>query len=229
MLRNWNLGTYALAICLALCAGNASAGTLSPDTWRQAVNQNAATLRSGDYSGALKASDHILAQMVEHLGAGNAEKDILATTLTHKALASAGLGNIDDALWYWYVAQEISPAASKSDLSAFGAPGEYLQRHPFSNSQRSTSDGATPARIIKQVVPSFPSGASRFGVAGDLVVQIVIDKKGQATLPRIVHPLPAPTLSYVALEALRRWQFAPATRNGAPVSITFDLTVHYKL
>jgi TonB family protein len=177
----------------------------------------------------MKGSERILSQMVEHLGAGGAENDILATALTQKALASAGLGNIDDALWYWYVAQEISPSAARSDLSAFGAPGEYLKRHPFSNSQRSIADGATPARIIKQVAPAFPSGASKFGVAGDLIVQIVIDKKGQATLPRIVHPLPAPTLSFVALEALKRWQFAPATRNGEPVPITFDLTVHYKL
>jgi TonB family protein len=207
----------------------ASAGTSSADYWRGEVNQSAATLRSGNYANSLKAADRVLSAMVEQLGAGGADDTMLATALMHKALANAGLGKINEALWYWYIAQEISPAVAKSDLSAFGAPGEFLKRHPFTDADSSPGGRVTPARIVKQVLPKFPPGASRFGISGDLVVQIVIDKNGQPTLPRIVHALPAPTLSFVALEALKHWQFEPARQNGEPVSIVFDLTVHYKL
>ena len=129
--------------------------------------------------------------MVERLGAGGADDAMLATALTHKALANAGLGKINEALWYWYIAQEISPAIAKSDLSTFGAPGEFLKTAPDYRLRRSPSGRVTPARIVKQVMPKFPPGASRFGIGGDLVVQIVIDKNGQPTLPRIVHALPA--------------------------------------
>src|SRR4051794_16968371 len=214
-----------LALFLSAFAATASA---APDSWRAEVNQSAATLRTGNYANSLKIADQVLSAMVEQLGAGGADDTMLATALTHKALANAGLGKINEALWYWYIAQGISPSAAKSDLSSFGAAGEFLKRHPFAEAD-SPSGRVTPARIVKQVLPKFPQGASRFGIAGDLVVQIVIDKNGQPTLPRIVHPLPAPTLSFVALEALRQWQFEPARQNGEPVSIVFDLTVHYKL
>jgi len=228
MFNNSKFGIQAIAITLLfLCAGAASAG--SADYWRGEVNQSAATLRTGNYANSLKAAEQVLSHMVERLGAGGADDEMLATALTHKALANAGLGKINEALWYWYIAQAISPSAAKSDLSTFGAPGEFLKRHPFTDADTSPAGRVTPARIVKQVVPKFPPGASRFGIGGDLVVQIVIDKNGQPTRPRIVRALPAPTLSFVALEALKKWEFEPARQNGEPVPIVFDLTVHYKL
>jgi TonB family protein len=230
MVSQWKFGKHTLAIALIsiACLGTASASTLPAETWRKAVNENAVNLKKGDYTNSLAAADHVLSEMVKYLGAGGSEDEMLATVLTQKALAQAGLGNISEALWYWNIAQEISPAAAKSDLSAFGAPGEYLKRHPFAIADPNPGPGTTPARVLKQVAPNFPSGASHFG-AGDLIVHIIIDKNGTATLPHIVHPLPAPTLSYVALEALRHWQFAPAKQNGQAVSFPFNLTVHYKL
>jgi TonB family protein len=231
MFSNCKLGIRALAVSLlsVACLTTASASPLSADNWRREVTQSAAILHTGDYASSLKIVEHVLSDMVEHLGAGGADDEMLATALTHKALANAGLGKVDEALWYWYIAQEISPTVAKSDLSAFGAPGEFLKRHPFSGVDTSVGGGVTPARVLKQVLPRFPPGASRFGIAGDLVVQIVIDRNGQPTLPRIVRALPAPTLSFVALEALRHWQFEPARRNGEAVPTVFDLTVHYKL
>ena len=230
MFSNFKTVTRALALSLIsiACVTSASAATLSAETWRKAVNENTSNLKKGDYTNSLAAADRVLSEMVKYLGAGGTEDEILATVLTQKALAEAGLGNISEALWYWYIAQEISPAAAKSDLSAFGAPGEYLKRHPFAIADPNPGPGTTPARVVKQVVPNFPSGASHFG-AGDLIVHIIIDKNGSPTLPHIVHPLPAPTLSFVALEALKRWQFAPAKQNGESVSFPFNLTVHYKL
>jgi TonB family protein len=219
--------TMMFALLVSGFLGTASAGTSG--NWQTEVNQSAAILRSGNYANSLKIADQILSAMVERLGAGGADDTMLATALTHKALANAGLGKINEALWYWYIAQEISPGVAKSDLSTFGAPGEFLKRHPFADSDLSPTGRVTPARVVKQVMPKFPPGASRFGIGGDLVVQIVIDTNGQPTLPRIVHALPAPTLSFVALEALKHWQFEPARQNGEPVPMVFDLTVHYKL
>jgi TonB family protein len=231
MFNSPKLAMRALTVSLLFSGfiGTASAATLSDGNWRNDINQSAATLRAGNYAGSLKIVDNVLADMVDHLGAGGADDELLATALTHKALANAGLGKVDDALWYWYIAQEISPAAAKSDFTAFGAPGEFLKRHPFTATEPTARGKVTPAHVVKQVLPKFPAGASRFGMAGDLVVEIIIDKNGQPTLPRIVRALPAPTLSFVALEALRHWQFAPAISNGAPISMAFDLTVHYKL
>ena len=213
--------TYGIAVLLL-----ASSAATAPNAWQKEIDQSASNLQAGHYAASSQIIDRTIAQMVDRLGAGQSENELFATALVHKALASAGRGEVDDALWYWYVAQEISPAVAKTDLSVFGTPGDYLARHPLAQAEATTQ---LSAHAVKQVMPKFPAGASRFGIAGDLVVQIVIDKNGQPTLPRIVHPLPAPTLSYVALEALRRWRFEPATRNGEPVPAMFNLTVHYKL
>ena len=223
------LRVFAVSLLFFGCIGTTSAASLQADKWRGEVNQSAATLRAGHYANSLTIIDHVLSDMVEQLGSGGADDEMLATVLTYKALANAGLGKVDDALWYWYIAQEISPAAAKSDFSSFGAPGEFLKRHLFSVAEPTTRGKVIPARVVKQVLPRFPAGASKFGIAGDLVVQIIVDKNGQPTLPHIVRPLPASTLSFVALEALRHWQFSPAESNGAPISMAFALTVHYKL
>jgi TonB family protein len=213
--------TYGIAVLLL-----ASSAVTAPNAWQKEIDQSASNLQAGHYAASSQIIDRTIAEMVEKLGGGQSENQLFATALVHKALASAGRGEVDDALWYWYVAQEISPSVAKTDLLPFGAAGDYLSRHPLAEAEAASGSSA---RAVKQVVPKFPAGASRFGIAGDLVVQIVIDKNGQPTRPRIVHPLPAPTLSYVALEALRRWRFEPATRNGERVPAVFNLTVHYKL
>jgi TonB family protein len=215
---------YPLVALLSFLCLAASAA--ASENWRGDINQSAALLHKSDYDGSLKIADKVVSEMVQKLGA---QDDLFAVALTHKALAHAGLGNINEALWYWYIAQEISPAGARTDLSEFGPAGEFLKRHPFSAAEMPVRGSVTPARVVKQVLPKFPPGASRFGIAGDLVVQIIIDRNGQPTLPRIVRALPAPTLSFVALEALRHWQFEPGRSNGQPISMPFDLTVHYKL
>src|SRR5262245_24145123 len=139
----------AIAVVLA------SAGiSLASGNWQTQIEEGAATLRSADYSKSSKVIDRTIAEMVERLGGGQAEDQMFATALLQKALASAGQGSIDDALWYWYVAQQISPAVAKTDLTPFGAPGEYLTRHPMT--QPDTAVRTTAPRVIKQVVPKFP-------------------------------------------------------------------------
>ena len=197
------------------------------DAWQKQLELTATTLRASDYAKASTIVDHAIAEMVDHLGSGDAEARMFGTALLYKAIASAGQGNVEDAQWYWNLAQETSPAVAKTDLSSFGAAGEYLTLHP--PVQAEVSRSMTSLKVVKEVAPKFPHGASRFGIAGDLVVQIIVDREGRPTFPRVVHPLPAPTLSFVALEALRHWRFQPATRNGETVPSLFNLTVHYKL
>jgi TonB family protein len=227
MSNHGKIGKRTLVILTIVIACGGALSARADQVWGKEMQRSAASLQAGKYAVSLKIADQLISNMVERLGEGDDE--MFATALVHKALANAGLGNVDDALWYWYIAQEISPNLAKSDLSAFGAPAEFLTRHPLSTADVAMGVGVAPATVLEQVKPKFPAGASRFGIAGDLAVQVVIDGKGQPTLPKIVHALPAPTLSFVALEALRHWRFKPATHNGEPVSSVFNLKVHYKL
>ena len=80
--------TTIFALLLSGFLGTASAGT---GNWQNDVSQSAATLRTGNYANSLKIADQVLSAMVERLGVGGADDATLATALTHKALANAGL------------------------------------------------------------------------------------------------------------------------------------------
>jgi len=215
---------FTLVVAAALVVIGVASAASNP--WEQQFDESMANLQAGRYAASSQIIDRAISEMVERLGTGQSESQLLATALTHKALASAGQGNVDDALWYWAVAQQISPAVLKTDLSPFGAAGEYLSRHPVTDID---TDGSSSVKVVKQVMPKFPAGASRFGIEGNLIVQVTVDPNGQPKFPKIVHPLPAPTLSFVALEALHHWRFEPAKKNGEPVPGVFNLTVRYKL
>ena len=214
------------SIALLLLSLTLAASSDAADIWRSQIDQSAAVLQTADYAKSLNTADRVITAMAGRL---DGDGEAFATILTHKALASAGLGNIDDALWYWYIAQQIDPQIAGKDLTSFGAAGEYLKRHPMTAADPALGAGATAPHVLKQVIPTFPAGASRFALGADLVVQVTVDKNGTPTLPHIIHGLPAPALSYVALEALKRWKFQPATRHGEPVASVFNLQVHYKL
>jgi TonB family protein len=206
--------------------------------WRELLADSATSLKAGDYGRALKRSDRLIAEMVDRLGPGDLEAQAFAIALTHRALAHAGLGNTDDALWYWHAALSLYPALARSDISMFGAPGQFLKTHPARPIESALPvEGArplgdveiTPPKLLKRVEPQFPPGAKAFAVDGVLIVQVVIEASGRVSSPLILKALPAPTLSYAALEAVKRWRFQPAKIRGEPSPVLFNLTVNYKL
>ncbi len=51
--------------------------------------------------------------------------------MLHRALAEAGLGHRDEALWHWHEALDLDPAFAREDLDGYGAPGRLLAGHPL--------------------------------------------------------------------------------------------------
>ena len=56
----------------------------------------------------------------------------LAGAVARLAVAEAGLGREDDAVWHWHIAQNLAGAAlSDKTLASFGKAGALLVRHPL--------------------------------------------------------------------------------------------------
>lgn len=191
-----------------------------------------ASLKAEDYQQARRLADKTVTEMVERLGPGEGSTSLLGTALTHKALAHAGLGEHDEAMWYWHTALGLCPKVAEGDLSSFGDAGRLLSENielkPFSSSVSPTDGTINPPKLVKRRKPKFPHGAHYFGVTGALVVAVVVTADGKVHSPRIVTPLPAASLSYAALEAVKRWSFEPATLGATPVDVVFNLTVNYQ-
>ncbi len=190
-------------------------------------------LRAGDYERALKLSSWVVKDMMESLGTGHDATRAFGIALTHRALALAGLGRNEEALWEWHTILSLFPGFARGDVGTFGAPGAFLVANPLPP-EPPGFDPEVAARIrppkeLERVPPRFPEGARQFRTTGTLVVRVAITKEGTVSSPRVLTPLPAPTLSYAALEAIRKWRYEPAMLDGVPIATTLTVNVTYEL
>lgn len=216
-------------------AGVASAENTTATSWKKQLDESAAALSKAEYARSLKLTDDLIADMIEGLGPGNEATEFFGLALMHKALAEAGLGRHDDALWDWHTVLTLYPKFQNQRLEGYGAAGQFLMDNKVlritSQSKPPvdrTPTNIKPPRLKKRVMPRYPRGAEYFGSGGMLVAEVIITPEGRVTSPMLVKSLPAPTLSYVALKAVRQWKFEPGELDGKKVPVVFQLTMNFK-
>ena len=171
-----------------------------------------------------------------------------------RALAEAGGGRNEDAIWHWHLAYsyrtELASLAavearerprwgvSAADLAAYGDAGRLLLRHPMLCS----GDGANrcdairlegpgsapevrPPRLIFGPPVPLPT---RFREQGPerLIVRAVVGTDGRIRELRVLAGR-SPVVVYLALESLRDWRFEPAVQRGRPVESVVNWSVPF--
>lgn len=76
--------------------------------------------------------------------------------------------------------------------------------------------------------PSYTELARRARIQGVVIVQAIIDKAGNVTAVKVLKGLPM-GLDQATVDAIKRWRFKPATLNGKPVEVYYNLTVNFQL
>ncbi|XP_020900709.1 uncharacterized protein LOC110239335 [Exaiptasia diaphana] len=76
--------------------------------------------------------------------------------------------------------------------------------------------------------PQYTEIARKARIQGVVIVQAIIDKAGNVTNVKVLKGLPM-GLSEQAVEAIKKWKFKPATLNGKPVDVYYNLTVNFRL
>jgi TonB family protein len=158
-----------------------------------------------------------------------------AQSLSRLALAEAGLGQTEDALWHWQTAQNMYPLLFKSadTLASFGAAGELLAANRLRRLdeppaglaiQPADAPGFQPARKLQGDVPELSAKLRELSVPKWLRLQAVIDEQGRLRYPVVVSPIPG--MVYEVLAAARDWRFEPARKDGAPVAVLYDLVIN---
>ncbi len=84
-----------------------------------------------------------------------------------------------------------------------------------------------PPRRLTAPLPAYPDAAWAHGITGDVLVRAVIDEGGAVTDVEVLKSLPY-GMTEAAVEAIRRWKFAPATRHGQPVAVYRNLSVRFE-
>jgi len=88
--------------------------------------------------------------------------------------------------------------------------------------------GVTAPVVIYQVEPEYPDDARKARFQGSVMVAVEVDEKGLVSSVRIMKPAGL-GLDEKALEAVKKWRFRPATRDGRPVSVPASIEVSFHL
>jgi TonB family protein len=85
-----------------------------------------------------------------------------------------------------------------------------------------------PPEKLYSPQPAYTEIARKARIQGVVIVQAIIDKAGQVTNVKVLKGLPM-GLEEAAVDAIKQWKFKPATLNGKPVTVYYNLTVNFKL
>lgn len=78
------------------------------------------------------------------------------------------------------------------------------------------------------VPPAFPIEAVKRGESGKVILEVVVDARGQATGIRVATSSGSPALDEAAREAVGRWRFEPALEDNEPVADTIEIPIDFE-
>jgi TonB family protein len=90
------------------------------------------------------------------------------------------------------------------------------------------SPGITAPRAIYDPEPEYSEEARRVKHQGVVVLALVVDPQGQARNIRVARSL-GMGLDEKAIEAVKKWRFAPGMKDGAPVAVQVNIEVNFRL
>jgi|GEM_PF-4796160 len=101
-----------------------------------------------------------------------------------------------------------------------------VERFAKSPPQETVGDMTPPVKIHTPT-PQYNSIARARRIQGAVMLQCIITKEGSVVEVRVLRPVEG--LTATAVEAIRRWRFKPATIDGKPVDVLYNLTVNFTI
>jgi TonB family protein len=237
-----------LTCLLALLGGTAWGQPTEPapsaalNDWNSRLQTARAHLIAGEYRQALDIARPLQHEMMDRIEAGPGAGKSLAITVLSRALAEAGLGDMEAAEWDLNAAKTLDPEIATMDLTPFGAAGAALEtlRKPMAEGSQGDANASSgpydpkkegrvrrPELLRRADVP-YPDALQATCAEGMVVVESIIDEEGKIRHARMKESPGGPVMSLAALESLRNWRFRPATLEGKPVKVYYTLTVNFK-
>jgi len=88
----------------------------------------------------------------------------------------------------------------------------------------SKSEAATA--IVSKVTPEYPALARQLKIEGTVDLEALVSEQGAVEDVKIVSGNPMLTKS--AVEAVKKWKFAPSTESGKAVKALVPITLNFK-
>lgn len=84
-------------------------------------------------------------------------------------------------------------------------------------------------RYMQDFQPDYPTNLQRLDLEGSVTVRVKIGADGKVKAVQMVSASHEDFFKATERQALRRWRFKPATRDGEPVESWREMTVHFRM
>lgn len=141
--------------------------------------------------------------------------------------------------WKFCVAQGLAGKSENCrfspDLAAVPGVTSPISGNPSAELTDSTvgivsrlGRGVNPPRVIYQQEPEFSEAARQGKYQGTITLGLLVDTSGIPTNIHILSPLGC-GLDAKAVQAVKRWRFRPAEKDGQPVAVQIEVEVDFHL
>jgi TonB family protein len=89
--------------------------------------------------------------------------------------------------------------------------------------------GIAPPKPIQREAPAYPPAVRETGIEGTVEVALTVLRDGSVGWVRVVRADPVGYFEQAAADGVRRWRFAPATQDGAPIECRLRTRVRFAL
>lgn len=239
----------SLLLCiLGLTPGAAWSQSEKPDAiadWNNRLQSARTHLIAGEHQKALDIAVPLQQEMMDGIQSGPGAARSLAITVLSRALAEAGLGDMEAANWHWHTARALDSSIGEMDLTPFGAAGEALTsarpiprdeeaekamaEQKAGGPQKDSKDKVERPKLLSSHAPKYPGALRAICARGTVELESIIDTEGRLRYPGLKSSEANPVMALSALEAIRTWRFEPARFRGEPVNVYYTLTVNFKI
>ncbi len=138
-----------------------------------------------------------------------------------------------------------SPAAPTANAPRDAAPASTPSATPAAGAATAAATPAVPAptapatarpegetrdaQLIRQAAVAYPQAAFRRREEGWVQVEFTVTADGTVANAHVIDSQPARVFDRAALDAVARWSFSPALRNGQAVESTMRRRIEFKL
>jgi protein TonB len=152
------------------------------------------------------------------------------------------------ALGWWYYNRSMQPGPDLSATTPTVEPAITSEQEVAAQAEREraaaterrrseqTRDAARPkapadrdVTPIARVEPEYPAAAARTQEEGTVLVRVNVDANGVPTNVDVAHRSGSRDLDRAAVEAVRKWRFNPAIKDGKKVAAVVEVPVEFKL
>ncbi|HEY3741623.1 MAG TPA: M56 family metallopeptidase [Bryobacteraceae bacterium] len=88
--------------------------------------------------------------------------------------------------------------------------------------------GVTPPKVLHKIQPDYTENARAAKIQGSVVLAVEIATNGRAENVRVERSLDE-SLDQSAVEAVKKWEFRPADKDGQPVRVSAHIEVNFHL